>query len=265
MKQCSQRFVAGCLLLAGWLFHAGGAAAQTEYSLPPLPQVESTPSKLIVAPYLWALNISGNVQLGGQSVPLTVPAAQLARGAQSGGMGYIQVPIGNNFLYLDGLGAGFHERNFQPFFDQTVGAHLYMGEAGAGHNFSVATDFPVSGETVISPYIGARYITLYVKVEGPLVEQSAGQTCYEPVAGVFVEGPIFHRLNYVVKVDAGGFNIGNTNYVNGLIVFTYNITRHIAIGAGYRAAHFYAGPVPGNGLAMNLTATGPLAGIEITF
>jgi len=224
-----------------------------------------TASPAFIAPYLWAMNISGSIGLDGLSVPVNLASYQLARGVKAGGMGYAQYPVGDNFVYLDGLGVSFGERHFQTFFGQNLNAGLAMGDAGLGRNFMVDPAIPVVGRGVISPYVGARILTLTARVDGPQLRQRFSKNWYQPVLGVLVQGPLAPRFSYVVKLDAGGFNVNDSRYRSAIVVLRYTITRNWSVAGGYRAADFYSGGASAAGLSLNLAGAGPLVGVQLSF
>ena len=218
----------------------------------------------VIAPYAWAINMTGTVGLNGLAVPLNLQTAELLRGVKSAGMGYLQWPTTHGFFYAEGLGIDFGQKKFQPLFNQSVEASLYMGEIGYGWNFDVDTRYPVDGVTQISPYLGARKINVKVKVDGPLLVQTVKQDWLTPVIGVIAQGPLCHKLAYVVKLDAGGFNRQGSDYRSALAMLRYSFDSHWAVALGYRASRFKSSDT-GNGLTMDLTGKGPLAGLQYTF
>ena len=219
----------------------------------------------VVAPYAWATSIDGAIGFNGFSVPLNLQTTELLRGVKYGGMGYVQLPTRKGFWYLEGLGIDFGQKQFAPFFNQSVKASLYMGEIGYGWNFDVDTHFPVAGNTTLSPYLGARRIALKATIDGPLLHQSVSENWLDPVFGIIVQGPLYKDLSYIAKIDGGGFNTQNSDYRSIAAVLRYAFDAHWAVAAGYRASHFDGTDTSGSGFALNINGKGPLVGLSYAF
>lgn len=213
--------------------------------------------KLIVAPYAWALNMSGTIGLNGIDVPLNLQSTELLSGVKSGGMGYAQWQNERWFLYLEGIFIDFGKKNFAPLFNQSVEASVLFVETGAGLNFDVAKGVR------ISPYVGARLIKLEVDVKGPLLHQTVKQEWVDPVAGALVQVPLSERFTWVTKADAGGFNVNGNNYQSVATLMVYGINARWSLGAGYRYATFDASG--SDGLTMDLEGHGPMGGLQVIF
>lgn len=218
----------------------------------------------VLAPYAWGISMSGTVGLNGLAVPLDLQTNELLRGTKSGGMGYLQWPTEKGFFYLEALGINFGQQDFQPLFNQSVDASLYMGEVGYGWNIATDTPYSAAGTTTVSPYLGVRSTKLKVVVDGPLLQQTVKQSWLYPIVGAILQGPVYGSISYVAKFDVGGFGVDGARYRSALGVLRYAFDQHWAVALGYRVSHFDSSDT-GNGLTMDLTGKGPLAGLQYTF
>ena len=101
------RFGYMCCLLPGVI--AAPAASAAASSSPAFGMGESQQT-LILAPYLWAPNISGSIGLAGLRVPLQLSSNLLFKGVNTGGMGYARWQRGDRFAYAEGIFISFGEK-----------------------------------------------------------------------------------------------------------------------------------------------------------
>lgn len=221
------------------------------------------PPRLVVAPYAWAMDLSGKIGLNGIAVPLDLQSTELLRGVKRGGMGYLQWHTDKGFFYFEGLQIDFGQKDFQPLFNQSVKVSLGMSELGYGWKFDIDTDLSATGKAQLSPYLGARYVDLKVDVDGPLLHQTIKENWTDPVLGLILQAPISQRLSYVVKVDASGFGTDGNNYRSGVAILRYAFDRQWSLAAGYRISRFKT-DTTGSGLAIDIKGSGPLVGLQFT-
>jgi hypothetical protein len=104
-----------------------------------------------------------------------------------------------------------------------------------------------------------------VKVNGPLLLQTVKKDWHDPAVGILIQGPIYQRLGYIVKLDAAGFNTDGDNYRSALAMLRYAFDASWSVAAGYRISHFEAKADSATGLSIDLTGSGPLIGIQYSF
>ena len=243
--------------IAGVVASSGAALAHAEDGV-------DAPPRLVVAPYAWALDLSGTIGLNGIAVPLDLQSTELLRGVKRGGMGYLQWHTDRGFFYFEGLGIDFGQKNFRPLFNQSVKVSLDMAEIGYGWKFDVDSNLSASGTVQLSPYLGTRAIALKVSVNGPLLNQTIKESWTDPVLGIIAQAPLSRRLSYVVKLDASGFGSRGNNYRSGVAILRYAFDRQWAIAAGYRVSRFKT-DTTGSGLAIDIKGSGPLVGLQFTY
>ncbi len=231
-----------------------------------------------LAPYAWAPTFAGKAGIGNANVSFSLSPADIANDVKAGGMGYVTYTRGNRFYYLDALGFKFRNRAFDTFYNQDLAASAVFLELGYGGHFrfNIGTN-----QVVVSPYVGARYAELKVRVryqQNPLQgdpvfnaqliaaglttppPSGADDSWVDPTLGFFVDAPLGRKTIFLLKLDAAGFGIRNDRYLNALAVFRYHFSPHWSVGAGYRAAKADTYPGHGNDLLLKLNLYGPLAG-----
>jgi len=219
----------------------------------------------MVAPYLWAPQMKGKVGAGPINVQLDVSPKELAGGINAGAMGYGRWSDGKQFVYLEGIGIQFADREFQPFFNQAVKSELVFAEIGYGRHFHADLCLPKCGALRISPYVGVRRIQMDVAVDSPFLALKVDERWTDPAVGLIVESPLYKRLGYGIKLDAAGFGIDNNRYWSALGGLTYQATDSLALVATWRYSKFIAHPGGGNDLEMRLRGNGPMVGIAWSF
>lgn len=90
----------------------------------------------------------------------------------------------------------------------------------------------------------------------------ADDTWVDPVLGTRVAFHLSDRWTATGLVDVGGFGIGSAISWQGLVKFSYRISRSISAEAGYRHLHYDR---PSSPLRLEQTFSGPLLGVTIGF
>lgn len=222
-------------------------------------------NRVVLAPYAWALNMSGSIGLNGIDVPLDLQSTELLDGIKSGGMGYLQWHRGPGFFYLEGIQIDFGQKNFAPLFNQSVDASLLFVETGYGLTLDIDAPLPGDGNLRISPYIGGRVIKINVDVNGPLLHQTVKEDWVDPVLGAIIQAPLSRRFTGVAKIDAAGFNSNGSNYQSIAALVLYSVNDRWSLGAGYRFSAFEASARETGGVTMDLEGHGPMAGLQYSF
>lgn len=223
----------------------------------------SNDAEWTLAPYAWALNFSGRVGIGGQSVPLDVDAEELVGSIKAGAMGYARRVQGPHMLYAEGLGFDFEDRSLEQFNDLPTRAQALFVELGYGYRFEQASALPNGGIITLTPYVGLRHASLDIAadVPFPFADVAADEQWLDPVLGLLVEGPIRGRLAYVLKLDGAGFGLGQDHYSSGALYAVYRFEKSWMLGGGYRISRFNADPGGDNDLTLRLLGRGPALGL----
>jgi hypothetical protein len=250
------RWLAALLMLAC-------ALPQPLRAAEPEPQSAAAPpprsaSGWLLAPYLWAPSLKGRVGIAGSEVSTNVSARELAGGLDAAAMGYLRWTRGPQFLYAEALGVRFHDRRFEPLFNQDVEAEIALFEAGYGRHFQV-------GLLQLSPYAGLRYASIEAAIRNPQQALSADERWLDPALGLIAEAPLYRRLSGLLKLDAAGLGLGRDHYWNGIAALRYPLGRSFSIGLGYRWVRFNAEPGGDNELKLRLRGDGPEMGVTYSF
>ena len=244
-----------CCLLPGVI--AATAASAAASSSPAFGKGESLQT-LILAPYLWAPNISGSIGLAGLRVPLQLSSNLLFKGVNTGGMGYARWQRGDRFAYAEGIFISFGEKSFAPFFGESVDSKLRFGEVGGG--VVRRRSLGARGAMTFSPYAGLRYTRLTVDVAGVLLTTGSKNQWLDPAAGLLLNFPLAGRFDLISKLDAAGFGISSNEYYSALAVVNCRFGGHLQVAAGYRwtKAHYRSS----GGVNFDLDGRGPLLGLQ---
>jgi hypothetical protein len=231
---------------------------------------EASVNHWLVAPYFWAPTLKGAIAFSGTSLPVDLAPSDVASGIKLGALGYLQWSRDQHFIYFEGLGFRFSEKEFAPAHNLDVSAQVGYGEIGYGQNLSFDVNFPVPGRLWLSPYIGLRYSLLQFTAstpKGALLSNSTSVDDHwlDPAIGVIIETPLFAHVTGAAKLDAAGLGIGRDHYWSGLGMLRWYATPGLSFGLGYRASRFDADPGNGNDLRLRLRGQGPEAALSYSF
>jgi hypothetical protein len=230
---------------------AAGSPGSAEEEAPPKVQ-------LVLSPYAWAPTIQGNTALGQLKVPVRATPGYLAGGIKAGGMGNIRIERPRDFIFAEAIIADYDNKNFRPFFGQSLTSKIRYVELGAGLHRTVRVGQHTSIR--VSPYAGIQYLKLDNFVAGNLLTATANGSWTNPVAGVIVEVPVNKRFSLTGKLDGAGFGITDTDYRSLALLTNVRISRRLSFDAGYRWAK---GRFDSDaGLALDLKAAGPQIGLR---
>jgi hypothetical protein len=227
--------------------------------LPAHAQQEAPPKlQLVLSPYAWAPTIEGNTALGQLKVPVRATPGYLAGGIKAGGMGNIRIERPRDFIFAEAIIADYDNKNFRPFFDQSLTSKIRYVELGAGLHRTMRVGQNTSIR--VSPYAGIQYVKLDNFVSGNLLTATANGSWTNPVAGVIVEVPVSTRFSLTGKLDGAGFGITNTDYRSLALLANVRVSKRVSLNAGYRWAK---GRFDSDtGLALDLKAAGPVIGLR---
>ncbi len=229
-------------------------------------------------PYLWMVNISGDVTVGDLSSHAKMSFGDIFSDLKFGGQGFLQARKGKWGLFLDATYV-----NLSPE-EQTVGPRVgpinvdigikeWLVEFGGLYQFARWPLGKKEGAALaLDVLAGGRY--WYMKgdldVTAPLANlsfhASKSKNWIDPFVGLDARLHLTKDLRLVIEGDVGGFGVGSQITWNGSIVLAYSISRVVSVGVGYRVLNLdYES---GSGLTkMKLDATmyGPMIGVGFYF
>jgi hypothetical protein len=203
--------------------------------------------------YMLASGMSGNATVHGVTANVDVPFSKILENLQFGGMArptihYRHWAVSTDVIYM-GLGAA--KNGFDLGFDQ------WLVEPVAQYQLT----------TWLSPYAGARYISLKGDLRGPQGRTGTGmQSWWDPVVGADLHLPIKGKLALHVHGDVGGFGLGSSFSGQLEPMLDLRLGRVVSLQAGYR--WLYADYQTGSGSSLfryDLKTQGPQLGAAFHF
>ena len=203
--------------------------------------------------YMLAPAMSGNTTVRGIYADVDVPFSQIWHNLQFGGMArptvrYRRWAISTDIIYM-GLGAakngvdvGYDQWLVEPIVEYRVTPWL-------------------------SPYAGARYLSVKGDIRGPLGRTGGGkQPWWDPVVGAEVRLPLSSKLALQVHGDVGGFGAGSS--FSGQIepMLDWRLGKVVSLQFGYR--WLYADYQSGSGTNLfryDMLSQGPQFGSAFHF
>lgn len=240
LAACTHCTVAACMLAFGIL---------PSYAAEP-----GDRDRFLVVPYLWAINIEADLELGELAVPISLDFGDLLRDVEYGGLGYAQWNINDNFLFAEGIVVNFAADDFEPFFSQSVGVDFTYAEIGYGRHFEVRN-------VVLSPHIGLLRGDLDVVVSG-LFDLRVAESWTGVAVGVMVNGPLSDKLSYTARAQVSGFSGELDEFATAMAAVNFHLNGDVALSLGYRMLR---SNYRDNGLAMETDFDGAVAGVQLSW
>ncbi len=213
--------------------------------------------EVIIRPYIWALNINGNLAIDDEKIPLDVKTDEILHGAKIGGMGYLEWSNDHHLVFIEGIYADFDEGEFEQFNNQPLVATLTTVAIAYGRWFEI----PVENMR-LAPFIGVQYIKLDAAVKTMGLDIS--EEWVDPTLGLSGKFSISPRLSFSGKINTGGFGQGAAHAYDGFAVLKYQIYKNAGVVLGYRYAD-YKYRSKDKKITLDLAGTGPLIGLELMF
>jgi hypothetical protein len=203
--------------------------------------------------YMLGAAMSGEATVRGNPVDVNVPFSDIWSNLQFGGMGrstvrYKKWGVSTDVIYM-GLGAA--KNGFDLGFDQWLVQPVVEYQA---------TEW-------LSPYAGARYLSLESELRGPRLNTvTAGQSWWDPVVGSELRIPLASKVRVRVRGDIGGFGAGSK--FSGQIEPTldWRVGKKISLQFGWR--WLYANYETGEGrdqFRYDMLTQGPQFGATFHF
>ena len=171
--------------------------------------------------YMLGAGMSGNTVIRGIPAEVDVPFSEIWENLQFGAMGraalrFGRVGFSTDVIYMglgaarNGIDVGFDQWLVQPVVEVAVSSWL-------------------------SPYAGARYLSMEGEIRGPQGRTGSGsQSWWDPVVGSELRLPGASKLRLRVRGDVGGFGVGSNLSWQVEPVLDWRVARHISMQFGYR-------------------------------
>jgi hypothetical protein len=203
--------------------------------------------------YMLGSAMSGNATVHGETVNVDMPFSKIWENLQLGGTArptvhYRRWAISTDVIYM-GLGAA--KNGFDLGFDQ------WLVEPVAQYRLT----------SWLSPYAGARYISVKGDLRGPNGRTGTGmQSWWDPVVGADLHLPIKGKFSLRVHGDVGGFGVGSSFSGQLEPMLDWRLGKVVSLQAGYR--WLYADYQSGSGSSLfsyDLKTQGPQLGATFHF
>jgi len=284
------------LLASGLTFLAQGAGAQS-----PAPELD--PWRYTIAPYAWAVGVTGSVTVRNQTVDTNASAIDLIQKSDSlaGLMAYFEADKGPAGFYLDfvfakmGFGAGqLGYRNpiaglqISTRANAALTYQLFIVEVGGVYELWRSSDSPQGSSTALDGIVGFRYwnnsidatFTAAANVSftnlnlersfSIAVARSDVIQWVDPVLGLRLRHQLTPNQEVMVRGDIGGFGISGSQFAWQAVAtygYTWQYTGYdISALIGFRAIGVnYSQGSGANALAINEILYGPIIGVKFRF
>lgn len=237
--------------------------------------------RVVIAGYTWASSISGTAYDDGVESDIDVPFSDIVDILDYALFGYFEVGYRRWSFAIDtsfiGLEKSLPQRGpFLPDFklDQTIldlrfGYTLYCRNLG----FDGWKCCLYPRRLTLDAIAGVRYWNVKQTLEvrsaaAPTVDRVSRESWWDPYVGARLRWPFAKRWGASLYGDIGGFGIGAASDLTWEVqaLLTFNITRQLYAGLGYRA--LYVDRVQGSGNAregQKSTTHGPILGLGFKF
>jgi hypothetical protein len=232
----------------------------------------ASPWQFEITPYLWALNMNGQVGVGPTTAHVNETFSDIWHHLDFAGMVYGSAHKDEFGLYGSALYAALSDSGtLGPHGGISVKAYEDYGIFGAGASYIVAKhQFSNLSEVTVEPYAGARYTLVNTSLKvATLPTARDDQHWTDPVIGLNLNYAFNRQWSIRLMGDIGGTST-NRQYsysATGLIGYTpVSFWTNTTTSLGYRflAQHY----VSGSGLRYfdwNMRLFGPVIAITIRF
>ena len=247
------------ILLAAAPAHAG----TTIPSLTGTPAVATTESgwRFGTSFYIWATDLSGDMTVHGNTVPVDIGFDKLVDHIDYAFMGTFEVGKGRWGVLTDLFYAKLSAENSVGRSTAETELEQFIG------NLVVTYRWIDTGSTRLDTYAGARvnWMETDVEIDHPkdgTWRDSGEQTWIDPVLGVRFQQDLTDKFFFRAVGDIGGFGISSDLTWQAMAAIGYRVGGHGALGIGYRAL---GTDYSHNGITYDIVSHGLLLGYEYRF
>ena len=234
--------------------------------------------KLVIAPYVWALNMNGSTQIRGQRAHVDETFSDIMNQLNWSGMLFAEVKKNKLSIFVNALYASLSDGASDRYISAHVNSNFGLYSAGLSYEiyktcFSESSCGPESKSLAVVPYIGARYTSndISLKVNTPFgnLRRSDNKHWTDPLIGALLNFDLTKAWLFSVAGDVGGTNtVSDYSYnVTGLIGYKpQTIFTRTTWYLGYRVLdqHYVSGS-SSNYFNWNMKLYGPMVGVSFTF
>jgi len=229
------------------------------------------PWKIEVAPYLWAINMKGRVQVGPVTTHINEDFSDILSQFHGGGMLWLNAQKDRTGIFLNTMYSVLEQsKNVGPRHSIKVSSKNNFGIFSAGASYALF-QHPLhqpGSMLTLEPYIGARYTLndVTIKILGLSFKNNKNWT--DPIIGARVKYDVNTFWQGIVAGDIGGtsFKKQKSYNVQGFLGYKPASLKNTTVYAGYRL--LYQHYVTGSGLKRfdwTMKLFGPVIGASILF
>lgn len=246
--------------------------------LNPRDSTDSDTWKFVIAPYLWALNMDGSVQIKGTRAAVNETFGDILSQLNWAGMLWLEAYKNKFGIFANALYSSLSQGASDRYISARVNTNFGLYSAGLSYEVYktclCSTGCAQGGSTfALVPYVGARYtsndVSLTVNTPFGSIRSSDDQHWTDPIIGARLNFDLTPswRLNFAG--DIGGTNAASDYSYDlwGLVGFKpQTVLKSTTWYLGYRYLfqHYSTGS-SSNYFLWHMKLNGPLVGVSFTF
>jgi len=223
--------------------------------------------KIDVAPYLWAINMNGHVQVGPAKLSVSQSFSDIMKHFQGGGMLWLNAHKGKFGVFSNLLYSVLQDH--QTIDAINISAHNNFGIFSAGVSYEVLRKINANqvSQLAIELLAGARTTLNNTTLHVDQYSFTDNQNWTDPIIGARATYDINKKWQVTGVGDIGGINNHNSYDLQGYIGYKPTkplIFDDLTLYLGYRLLHQKY--TTGSGLtfyAWNMTISGPVLGLKV--
>ena len=217
-----------------------------------------------VAPYVWALNMDGSLQIANNSAKVSENFGDILNDLQWGGMLWLEAHKGKVGAFLNILYASLSQSDSSN--GLTLKNNFGLFTPGISYDWFIK-QLNQNSQLTLSPYVGFRYTLNDAQLSGTGISLSNNHGWADPIIGAKLNYGITQAFSAIFAADFGGTT--NTDYsynLQALLGYTPQKFKDLTLYAGYRLLDQYY--ISGNGsslFAWKMQLKGPILGLAFIF
>jgi hypothetical protein len=244
-------------------------AADLGYAAPPpeAPAVVAVPGgwEVVIAPYLWAAGLSGDVGVGGRTAQIDQSFGDILSDFDIGFMGVTEVRYDRFGIFSDVAYAKLSATDKTPF--QVLANKIHTESTSL--MWTLAAEYRIVQQPGASLDVmaGFRLFSLKNSLEfkgGPLggLDASDTETWADPIVGIKGSIDLTARLYLTGWAMGGGFGVSSDSVWDVMAGLGYRFNDRLSMALGYRAAGV---DYEKDGFTYDTVQQGPFSGIVYKF
>jgi hypothetical protein len=238
------------------------------------PAAEADGWHFMVAPYLWAAGLNGDVEVGRVEADVDLDFIDIAKDLSFGGMLYVEarkrrygIFANMSFVRTEDDANGAIDTDVMTDTAQVAVGGFYRvaewqwGEGSAGRPLVLAVE-PVAG-------VRWSYLRAEIELDGPggidLPQADRAENFFDPIVGLRLASALSENWEALAAADVGGFGVGSDYSwnVQGYLGYRLSVFGAPAVlQVGYRALHQ---TYEDGGFKWDVTQHGPIIGLMFAF